>query len=516
MSRTQLLIILDGWGLREEEKSNAVCQSYTPILDRLFEEFPWSRLKASGRDVGLPESQQGNSEVGHLNLGAGRIVDQDLVRIDKAVEEKTLQKIPTLQKLFRDVIERGAALHLLGLVSDGGVHSHQKHLVALLHAAKEAGVQEVYIHAFLDGRDVPPRSAYDYVRELEEVCEKNSFAKIASISGRYYAMDRDKRFDRVKKAWEAIIYGEAPMYKNALSGIQRSYEQDISDEFVIPFVIEGEEGEALAPINEDDGILFFNFRADRARELAAALAIKDFEGFDRGAYRVRQLVSLTEYDARFNDEVDVVFAAEGIPNTLGAFLSKHSKKQIRIAETEKYAHVTFFFNGGVEEPYPGEDRVLIPSPKVATYDLQPEMHAERVADEVQQTLLLNQHDFILVNFANPDMVGHTGIFSAARQAMEAVDRALGKVLESAEKTDACVLITADHGNCEQMAQTDGSPHTSHTTNPVAILMINGPEGIVLKDGRLSDVAPTVLDLMKLEKPVEMTGESLLISKEEDA
>lgn len=516
MTKPVVLIILDGWGQRPQKENNAAALAATPCLDRLYASVPSCELIASGRDVGLPDGQQGNSEVGHLNLGAGRIVHQDLVRIGEAVEEGRLDDHPVIRNFFKSVRDRGGRVHFMGLLSDGGVHSHQDHLYALLDAAEKNGIERSFVHAFLDGRDVPPKSAARYLEALEGRMHRKNYGQLASVSGRYYAMDRDQRYDRIEKAWRALVRGEAPVFASAQEGLVASYEADLTDEFVLPFVIDQGKAEGLGTIAEEDAVIFFNFRADRARQLTAALALANFDAFDRGDYRPRRLLSLTEYDVEYADEVEVAFAAVELKNTLGSWLAEHGKKQMRIAETEKYAHVTFFFNGGLEEPYPGEDRILVPSPKLATYDLQPEMSAKEVAVEVQRSLEGTAYDFILVNFANPDMVGHTGILLAAEQAMEAVDAVLAEVLHTAEACGARVLLTADHGNCEQMAQIDGSPHTAHTINPVACLLIGGPDGARLRDGRLADIAPTILDLLELEKPAEMTGTSLIEFREDQA
>lgn len=511
-----LLVILDGWGLRHELQDNAAAQAHTPFLDDIFARYPWARLRASGPDVGLPEGQQGNSEVGHLNLGAGRIVDQDLVRIDKRVQDGSLKEVSAIQDLFNRIKDRQGRLHLLGLVSDGGVHSHQNHLYALMDAAQDAGIEETLVHAFLDGRDVGPKTGLSYIRSLEERMLEKNYGKLATVSGRYYAMDRDKRFDRVKKAWRTLVYGEGKGESDGVVGVQKSYDQDVTDEFLLPFPLVDEEGKPLGLMTSRDGILFFNFRADRARQLTAALGLKDFTGFERGHFEPLDIITLTEYDADFSPSIPVAFGPEPLPNTLGDWLATHGKKQIRIAETEKYAHVTFFFNGGLEVASPGESRVLIPSPKVATYDLQPAMHAEKVGDAVLEALEQKDYDFLLVNFANPDMVGHTGNLEAAIQALEAVDKELSRIVTKAKEVGAQILITADHGNCEQMTQKDGSPHTSHTTNPVPIIWLKAEDDRrTLQDGRLSDVAPSVLDLMGLEVPKEMTGQSLVVFREDN-
>lgn len=508
-------MILDGWGLSPQEEANAAHHARTPHLDRLFAHSPHATLQCAGEAVGLPAGQQGNSEVGHLNLGAGRVVYQDLMRINRDIEEGTFQDNAALRSFFQACKDRHGALHLMGLLSDGGVHSHQDHLFALLQLAKAMAMPKVWVHCFLDGRDVPPTSGLGYVAQLEKQLKKIGIGEIASISGRYYAMDRDKRMERVEQAWQAIVRGEGQKAHEALAAVEASYAADISDEFVQPIVLTDEQGKPKGPIAANDAVFFFNFRADRARELSEALVHPNFSGFDRGDYKPVAMLSMTEYDAMLNPYLSAAYPPEILSNTLGAWLAASEKRQIRIAETEKYAHVTFFFNGGIESPNRNEDRTLIPSPKVATYDLMPEMSARQVADAVIAALDEQSYDFILVNFANPDMVGHTGKFDAAVRAMEAVDDAVGRVLERIDAQAATLLICADHGNCERMQADDGSPYTAHTINPVPIILYHDHKMRGLTDGRLCDVAPTVLDLLGLAIPPEMSGQSLLTPEEEN-
>ena len=498
-----VLTILDGWGIRESERFNAAKIANTPNLDHLFETCTHARLEASGQAVGLPKGQQGNSEVGHLNLGAGRIVYQDLERINLDIETGAFDNNPVLNTLFNHIRSRDGALHFMGLLSDGGVHSHQEHLYALLTMAKEQGLDRVFVHAFTDGRDVSPTSGVGYVKTLEAKCGEIGCGTIATVSGRYYAMDRDKRYDRVEKAWRAVVLGKGETADNPVEALQASYAEGITDEFVVPTVIRGVDGR----IQPEDGVVFFNFRADRAKQMAHALVDPAFNGFARGDFKPVELVSMTEYEAILNDYLEVAWPPLTLENTLGEWLSSHGKHQLRVAETEKYAHVTSFFNGGVEAASPGEDRVLIASPKVATYDLQPEMSAESVCDAVVDGVKSTEYDFILVNFANPDMVGHTGVLEAAVAAVETVDKMVKRISDAVLAAGGAMLICADHGNCEKMANEDGSPFTSHTTNPVPIILL-GAAG-VLHDGKLADVAPTVLDLMGMDIPEEMTGTSLL-------
>lgn len=503
MTKPVVLMILDGWGINPECSNNAACQSQTPRLDALFATCSHATLLCSGEAVGLPDGQQGNSEVGHLNLGAGRIVYQDLLRISRAIDDGSFEQNDAFVRMMTRLKENDQALHLMGLLSDGGVHSHQDHLYALLKMAKNMGLEKVYVHAFMDGRDVSPTSGVHYLEQLQEQLAAIGVGKLATVSGRYYAMDRDKRWERVERAWKAMVRGEGEKVDDVIAAMHASYDNDVTDEFIVPMVCIGDEGR----IYENDGIIFYNFRADRAKQLSRSFVDPSFDGFDRGDWQSIELISMTEYDASLDDMLTVAYPPLELTNTLGEWLAKQNKTQLRTAETEKYAHVTSFFNGGVEAPNDKEERVLIPSPKVATYDLQPEMSAEAVADTVVKGVESGKYDFILVNFANPDMVGHTGVLSAAIQAMEAVDVAVGRVVDAVAAANGKLLICADHGNCEKMANEDGSPFTSHTTNPVPVILFGDER--TLHDGRLSDVAPTVLALMELDQPAEMTGSSLL-------
>lgn len=484
---------------------NAVEIADTPNLDQYLAKYPHTTLGAAGRDVGLPDGQMGNSEVGHLNIGAGRIVYQDLTRISRAIEDGSFFTNPVLVEAIDSAKETGRTLHLMGLLSDGGVHSHNTHLFALLELAKERGQQEVYVHCFLDGRDTPPQSALDYVRELEAKLKEIGVGEIGTVSGRYYAMDRDNRWERVKLAYDALVHGQGEQAVNAEAAVARSYKAGANDEFVKPTVIGAGQ---TARLNAGDSVIFFNFRADRARQLTRALTQPDFDGFDRGPRPPAiRLVCLTEYDVTFG--LPTVFGREALENILATSLADHGLRQLHIAETEKYAHVTFFFNGGVEAPALGEDRVLVPSPKVATYDLQPQMSAPELAGRVAAVVEADKYDFIVVNFANCDMVGHTGMLTAAVKAVEAVDVAVSKVVAAVLKRGGATLITADHGNSEQMAETDGDPWTAHTTSRVPLILITDQD-IKLKRGhRLADIAPTILALMGLPIPARMTGECLV-------
>lgn len=503
MSKPVVLMILDGWGINPSCDNNAACLAKTPHLDALFATCSHARLLCSGEAVGLPDGQQGNSEVGHLNLGAGRVVYQDLLRISRDIADGSFEQNAAFVQLMIRLKEEGRALHLMGLLSDGGVHSHQEHLYALLKMAKHMGLEKVYVHAFMDGRDVSPTSGVQYLAQLQEQLDAIGVGQLATVSGRYYAMDRDKRWERVARAWKAMVRGEGEHVADVQQAMQASYANGVTDEFIVPMVVDGVDGR----IHEEDGIIFYNFRADRAKQLTRSFVDPAFDGFDRGGWQYIALISMTEYDASLNDLLTVAYPPLMLTNTLGEWLAKQGKVQLRTAETEKYAHVTSFFNGGVEAPNDNEERVLIPSPKVATYDLQPEMSAEAVADTVVQGLASGKYDFILVNFANPDMVGHTGVLTAAIQAMETVDGCVGRVVDALEGAGGKMLICADHGNCEKMANDDGTPFTSHTTNPVPVILVG--DAHPLHDGGLSDVAPTVLALMQLDQPAEMTGSSLL-------
>jgi 2,3-bisphosphoglycerate-independent phosphoglycerate mutase len=501
------IVILDGWGIGCDYPGNAVLKADTPVFDKLFAENPHTTLKASGLSVGLPEGQMGNSEVGHLNIGAGRVVYQEFTRISKSIENKDFfEKIE-----FKNAVENcklnNSKLHLMGLLSPGGVHSHNSHLYALLDYAKSEGLSEVYIHCFLDGRDVPPSSGKEDILQLQKKLEEIGVGKIATVSGRYYAMDRDKRWDRTEKAYNAIVLGEGAKAESPYELVESSYREGITDEFIVPTVITSG-GNPVAIMDSGDSVIFYNFRPDRARQITRAIIDENFEGFQRKQKVNVFFVGMTQYDATI-ENIQIAFKPQSHENTLGEYLSNQGKTQLRIAETEKYAHVTFFFNGGVEKENPGEDRVLIPSPKVATYDLKPEMSALELADEAVKRIKSEKYDFMVLNFANPDMVGHTGNMDAAVKALEAVDTCLGKVIDAINEIGGSALITADHGNAEEMKDCKtGATLTAHSTNEVPLILV-GKENVELKPGILADIAPTVLDIMKLEVPREMTGESLI-------
>lgn len=502
-----MLMILDGFGINENEKGNAVKLANTPNIDKLMKTWPTTQIHTSGLAVGLPEGQMGNSEVGHTNIGAGRIVYQDLTRITKSIEEGEFFSIKELTSAIDNCKRHNSKLHIMGLLSDGGVHSHIRHLYALLELAKRKDFEDVYVHCFLDGRDTPPASGESYILQLEEKMKEKGVGKIATISGRFYSMDRDKRWDRVEKGYKALVYGEGEKATSAISAIEASYQKEVFDEFVEPTVIcNGDE--PIATINNNDSVIFFNFRPDRAREITRSLVDPEFDGFE-----VKPLdlyyVCFTQYDETIPN-VQVAFKPEALVNTFGEYVSKKGLTQLRIAETEKYAHVTFFFNGGNEKQYKGEDRILVPSPKVETYDMQPEMSAPEVTEKVLDAINSRKYDVIILNYANPDMVGHTGNLDAAIKAIEEIDKDVGKVVEAIRANEGVLLITADHGNSEQMVDyTTGEPQTSHTTNPVPLILV-GMETAKLKSGKLADLAPTMLDIMGLEKPAEMTGESIII------
>jgi len=499
------LIILDGYGLRAEERGNAVKLAATPFLHSMFERWRWTKLSASGRDVGLPCGQMGNSEVGHLNLGAGRVVFQEVTRIDHSIETGDFYNKPALISSTDFARHNGTGWHLMGLLSDGGVHSSLEHLFALLELAKRRGLKNVYLHAFMDGRDTSPHSGVNFIRRIEAQMKQLGIGKIATVSGRYYAMDRDKRWDRTEKAYRLLVYGEGNEAGNAEGAIVKSYRSRITDEFIEPTVITNDD-KPVGLVKYGDAVMFFNFRADRARQLARALADPSFTEFVRKPLDV-QLTTLTRYDEQFN--YPVVFPPRSLDNILAEVLSKSGKRQFRVAETEKYAHVTYFFNGGQETAYPGEARALIASPKVATYDLQPEMSAQTVAERTLEALG-EDFDFMLLNFANPDMVGHTGILNAATAALEALDPLVKQLVEKARQGGWTTFMTSDHGNCEQMIDEDGGPHTAHTTNLVPFVFIpaDGTEPVLRPQGILADVAPTILKVLGLPKPKEMEGESL--------
>ncbi len=504
-----LLLILDGWGQAPAGPGNAVALAKTPHLDSLMQKYPVSMLRCSQEDVGLPAGQMGNSEVGHLNLGAGRIVHQDISRIDQALASGQLANNPVLRELAEQTRQGSGRVHLLGLVSDGGVHSQQAHLEGLISAFHLLGVQDIFVHAFLDGRDTPPSSAADYLRRLVNFTRKEGAGKIATVSGRYYAMDRDKRWDRVRLAFDALVHGRGNMVADPLQAVQNSYDQNENDEFVRPTVID-----SSGCIGADDSVLFFNFRADRARQLCQALFDPDFSGFDRGSFvPSAHLATMTMYDESF--PVPALFPPQHLRGILGEVVADNGLRQLRIAETEKYAHVTYFFNGGEEQPFAGETRILVDSPKeVATYDLKPEMSAYEVSRILQEKIAAREFDLFVCNFANLDMVGHSGIIPATVAACEAVDACVGEVIETLLAQGGSAIITADHGNAEDMLDADGAPKTSHSLSPVAAVMV-GPafdKFTVRPDGRLADVAPTILHLWNIEQPREMSGQSLLIEK----
>lgn len=502
-----MLMILDGFGKNENQKGNAVSIAKTPNLDTLMKLCPTTQIHASGMDVGLPEGQMGNSEVGHTNIGAGRIVYQDLTRITKSIEEGDFFTVPELTKVIDYFKKNHKKLHLMGLLSDGGVHSHIRHLYALLELAKRKDFEEVYIHCFLDGRDTPPASAENYILKLEEKIKEKGIGKIATISGRFYAMDRDKRWQRVQKAYDALVFGKGQKATTSIAAIESSYQKEVFDEFVEPTVIYNGE-KPVATIEKEDGVIFYNFRPDRARELTRALVDPNFKEFETKPLAL-DYVCFTQYDETMPN-VKVAFGPESLKNTFGEYISQKGYTQLRIAETEKYAHVTFFFNGGEEKQYLGEDRILIPSPKVETYDMKPEMSALEVTDKVVEAIDSEKYDVIILNYANPDMVGHTGNLEAAVKAIETIDGCVGRVVEAVKKQQGVVLITADHGNAEQMIDyKTGDPQTAHTTNPVPFILV-GEKEAKLKEGRLCDLTPTMLDIMGVEKPKEMTGESLIV------
>ena len=497
------LIIMDGWGIGDmQDPNNAISVAKTPVIDGLMAKYPHAQLLASGEAVGLPDGQMGNSEVGHTNIGAGRIVYQELTRITKAIRDGSFFQNEALQAVIGEVKKNGSALHLMGLVSPGGVHSHSDHLYGLLKLAKKEGLQKVYVHAFLDGRDVPPSSAAEYLADLEAKIKEIGIGQVATISGRYYAMDRDKRWERVQKAYEALAHAKGNTAASSAAAIQASYQEEVTDEFVVPVVLDGYEG-----MKSGDGAIFFNFRPDRARELTHAFTDTAFDGFARDESLHVSFVTMTQYEEGMN--VRIAYAPQTIENTLGATIQKLGMTQLRIAETEKYAHVTFFFNGGVEEPYQGEDRILVPSPKVATYDLQPEMSAVPVTDKVVEAIHSGKYDFIILNYANGDMVGHTGVVSAAIKAVETVDTCVGRFVAAIREVGGEVCITADHGNADQMVDPETKePFTAHTTNPVPFITVSEQVKSV-KNGALCDIAPTLLTLAGLDIPAEMTGTPLV-------
>lgn len=506
-----VLMVLDGYGLNDRTEGNAIAMANTPVMDKLMKECPFQKGYASGLAVGLPDGQMGNSEVGHMNIGAGRIIYQDLTRITKDIEDGTFFKNEELLEAMENCKKNDSDLHLFGLLSDGGVHSHLSHVYGLLEMAKQQGVSKVYVHAFLDGRDTPPASAKGFVETLENKMAEIGVGKVASLSGRYYAMDRDNNWDRVEKAYDSLVTGDGIKAESATQALQESYDNGKTDEFVEPTVI-CKDGQPLSLVKANDSVIFFNFRPDRAREITHAFRDAEFDGFAREKKLDLVYVCFTDYDETITDKL-VAFKKEGITNTLGQYLADHGKTQVRIAETEKYAHVTFFFNGGVEEPNQGEDRVLVPSPKdVATYDLKPQMSAYEVCDKLVNAIKSDKYDVIIINFANPDMVGHTGVESAAIKAIEVVDECVGRAVEALKEVDGVMFICADHGNAEQLVDYEtGEPWTAHTTNPVPFILVNADPSYKLREGgALCDIAPTLLELMGMEQPKEMTGKSLLV------
>ena len=505
-------MILDGYGLNDKTENNAVAKAKTPVMDRLMAEYPFVKGNASGMAVGLPEGQMGNSEVGHINMGAGRIVYQELTRITKEIQDGVFFQNSALLAAIDNCKRNNSDLHLFGLLSDGGVHSHNTHLYALLQLAKKQGIENVYVHAFLDGRDTPPTSGKSFIEQLEDQIKITGVGKIATVMGRYYVMDRDNRWDRVEKAYRAMAYGEGETSENAILAVQNSYDAEKYDEFVIPTVIT-ENGKPVATIKDKDSVIFYNFRPDRAREITRAFCDNEFDGFDRGKRLELTYVCFTEYDITIPNKL-VAFHKVSIDNTFGQFLAKNHKTQLRLAETEKYAHVTFFFNAGVEVPNEGEERILVNSPKVATYDLQPEMSAPEVAKHLVEAIESLKYDVIVVNFANPDMVGHTGIEDAAIKAIETVDECVGKAVDALLKVDGQMFICADHGNAEQLVDYEtGDPFTAHTTNMVPFILVNYDKDYTLAEGGcLADIIPTLIEMMGLAKPEEMTGKSLLVKK----
>ena len=499
------LIILDGWGIGDKSKSDAVYNAKTPFMDSLIENYPHAQLLTSGENVGLPEGQMGNSEVGHMNIGAGRIVYQELTRINKSIRDGEFFENPILLDAIKKAKANNVALHLIGLVSKGGVHSNQEHVYAICKLAHEHGLKDVFIHAFTDGRDCDPKSGLAFIKELESQIA-NTTGKIASIVGRYYAMDRDNRWERVKKAYDALVHATGTHFNSAIEAIESSYANNVTDEFIEPSIIT-ENGQPVATIKENDVVISFNFRTDRPREISIALTQKDFHEYNMNKLAL-EYYTMTNYDATF-ENVQVIFEKDNLQYTLGEVLSKLDKTQVRIAETEKYPHVTFFFNGGREENFPNEDRILVNSPKVATYDLQPEMSAIEVKDKIVKYIENTTPNFICLNFANPDMVGHTGVYEAIVKAVETVDGCLKEVVEAGLKKNYEFLIIADHGNADFALNADGSPNTAHSLNPVPAVLVSKEKGLTIKDGILADVAPTILRRLGISSPIEMTGQSLV-------
>ena len=508
--RPTVLLILDGYGLSEQTEHNAIALADTPVMDRLMEEYPFAKGNASGLAVGLPEGQMGSSEVGHLNMGAGRIVYQDLVRITKEIESGSFFENEALLKAMDNAKENGTSLHIFGLLSDGGVHSHNFHLYALLELAKRRGLNKVYVHCFTDGRDTPPESGKDYIRALQDEMDRIGCGRIATVAGRYYAMDRDNHWDRIEKAYRAITLGEGETADSAMEAVTQSYAKGETDEFILPTVVM-ENGAPTAVVGDGDSVVFYNFRSDRAKEMTRVFCCEAFDGFDRGPRKQVTYVCFTDYDATIPNK-EVAFEKEEMVNTFGEWLAANGLKQARIAETEKYAHVTSFFNGGREAPNEGEDRFLIPSPQVATYDLQPEMSAQAVCETLIDKIRSGEYDVIVANFANSDMVGHTGVEKAAVEAVECLDECIGRVVETIREVDGQLFICADHGNAEVMVNEEtGEPWTAHTSNPVPFILVNYDPAYCLREGGcLADIAPTLIEMMGMEKPAEMTGKSLLI------
>lgn len=513
MTRPLMLIILDGWGVRDDPKDNAIVQANTPHYDQMLAQYPHALLDASGKSVGLPAGIMGNSEVGHLSIGAGRIAKVGLTRIYQAIEDGSFFSNPALLIAFQAAKKNQSTLHLMGLVSDGAVHSHQDHLYALLEMAKREGVAKVAIHTFQDGRDTDPKSGLGYIQALEGKIQEIGVGKIATVSGRYFAMDRDKRWDRVQKAYSAMVAGKGKTAASAQEAMKQGYAAGETDEFITPTVVMKDSGSPVATMDDADAVLFFNFRADRAREITRALTEKTFDGFSREKFpKLAQFVCMSEYDKTFT--LPIAFPSEHVPNTFGGLIAERGLKQLRIAETEKYAHVTFFFNGGEEQVFPGEERILVPSPReVATYDLKPEMSAPQITEKVLKSISSDQFDVIILNFANADMVGHSGKMPAAIQAVETLDAQLGKIQKAIIDKGGTLIITADHGNCEKMTDENGKPHTAHTTDLVPFIVISPKKkDLRLRElGSLADISPTMLGMLGLPKPPEMTGETMVLS-----
>ena len=505
-----VLMILDGYGLNEKTEGNAIAMANTPVMDGLMKDYPFVPGNASGLAVGLPDGQMGNSEVGHMNMGAGRIIYQDLTSITKAIEDGDFFENEAMLAAIDNCKKNDSSLHLWGLLSDGGVHSHNTHLYGILELCKKQGLEKVFIHPFFDGRDTPPASGKDYLAELIEKTKEIGVGKVASLSGRYYAMDRDNRWDRVEKAYASLVYGEGVKAEDPIKAMENSYAEDVTDEFVLPTVIT-ENGEPVSLVKENDSVIFFNFRPDRAREITRAFCDDEFTGFSRRNGRIPlTYVCFKDYDETIPNKL-VAFKKQSIANTFGEYLAKNGKTQLRLAETEKYAHVTFFFNGGIEEPNENEERILVKSPAVATYDLQPEMSAPEVSEKLNAAIKSDKYDVIVINFANPDMVGHTGVIEAAVKAVEKVDECVGAAVEAVKSVDGVLFICADHGNAEKMIDYEtGEPHTAHTTNPVPFILVNYGDVKLREGGCLADIVPTLLEIMEMPQPAEMTGKSLIV------